>query len=73
MEDKKYYCKVCKEEIHPKRAALGYRTTCVKHSSSEKYVGLITETGDETYEIQVIKDRDTAKEIARLSKNRMSY
>lgn len=68
MEQQKYYCKVCKEQIHPRRAALGYKTTCVNHSSSEKYVGFVTDIGEETYEIQVIKDREVAKELTRLHK-----
>lgn len=25
------YCKVCGEQIHPKRVELGYSITCVKH------------------------------------------
>lgn len=67
MEERKYYCKVCKSEIHPKRAALGYKTTCVNHSSAEKYVGFVTETADMTYEINVVKDKEVAKELQRLS------
>ena len=67
-EEIKKYCKVCKEEIHPKRVALGYDNTCVKHSTTERYVGRITETDTETYEIAVIKNPDTARELDRLSK-----
>jgi len=26
-------CKVCQEEIHPLRVKMGYKTTCVKHST----------------------------------------
>jgi hypothetical protein len=64
----KKYCKVCKEEIHPKRVALGYTTTCVKHSTAERYVGFVTETDTETYEVSVVRSKETAKELDRLSK-----
>jgi len=36
MTNKKY-CKVCNAEIHPKRVALGYSTTCVNHSTAERF------------------------------------
>ena len=62
----KRFCKVCKEEINPKRVQLGYYDTCVNHSSTEKYVGRITETDVETYEIQVIRDPKVAQELYRL-------
>jgi len=62
------YCKVCNEPIHPKRVELGYKTTCVKHSTTERYTGRITETDTETYEIEVIKDSNVAKELDRLYK-----
>ncbi len=65
--DVKKYCKVCDVEIHPKRVALGYRDTCVNHSLTEKYTGHITETCSETYEVVVIKNPETAKELRRLS------
>ena len=64
----KKYCKVCKEEIRPKRVALGYTTTRVKHSTAERYVGFVTETDTETYEISVVRSKETAKELDRLSK-----
>lgn len=63
----KRFCKVCSSEIHPKRVALGYKDTCVNHSTTEKYVGRVTETDTETYEVQVIKNPQTAKELERLS------
>lgn len=61
------FCKVCGAEIHPKRVALGYKDTCVNHSTTEKYVGRVMETDTETYEVQVIKNPHTAKELERLS------
>jgi hypothetical protein len=68
---KKYYCKVCKEEIHPKRVSLGYMNTCVKHSASERYTGIIHDTGGDTYEVQIIKSKEIAKELERLSKSKI--
>lgn len=71
MENKevtKKFCRVCKEEIHPKRVALGYTNTCVKHSTAERYVGFVTETASETYEVAVVRNSETAKEMDRLSK-----
>jgi len=65
MEVKKF-CKVCGIEIHPKRVALGYGNTCVNHSTTEKYVGRVTETDTETYEVQVIKNPQAALELHRL-------
>lgn len=65
MEVKKF-CKVCGSEIHPKRVALGYKDTCVNHSTTEKYVGRVTETDTETYEIQVIKNPQVARDLQRL-------
>ena len=59
-------CKVCGKDIHPKRVSLGYSDTCVDHSNIEKYVGRITETDTETYEVQVIRDPKIAKELRRL-------
>lgn len=61
------YCKVCGVEIHPKRVQLGYKDTCVNHSTTEKYAGRIMETDTETYEVQVIKNPQTAKELERLA------
>lgn len=62
----KRYCKTCGTEIHPKRVALGYGDTCVNHSTTEKYAGRVTETDTETYEIQIIRNPQTAKELERL-------
>lgn len=62
----KRYCKTCGTEIHPKRVALGYKDTCVNHSTTERYAGRVTETDTETYEIQIIRNPQTAKELDRL-------
>lgn len=64
-----HYCKVCDTVIHPKRVALGYKDTCVNHSDTKKFVGLIVTEGkesEETCSIQVIRDPKLAQEIERL-------
>jgi len=60
-------CKVCQEEIHPKRVAMGYKNTCPKHSTAEKYSGIISATGKSDYELHVIKDPQLAKHLKSLS------
>lgn len=59
------YCKVCGEEIHPKRVKLGYKDTCVNHSTTERYVGKVFEVDTETYEVVPMKP-EVAKELSRL-------
>jgi hypothetical protein len=69
MEEQVYYCKVCNKEIHPKRAALGYKTTCVEHSEAKKFTGLIVTEGEESHEVssvQIIRDPKLAAELERL-------
>jgi hypothetical protein len=69
MEESKYYCRVCSAVIHPKRVAMGYNNTCVEHSETQKFTGLIVTEGKESEEIstiQVIRDPKLAEEIARL-------
>lgn len=69
MEDIKYFCKVCSQPIHPKRAQLGYKTTCVSHSDAKRFTGLLVTEGresEETSSIQVIRDPKLAQEIERL-------
>jgi hypothetical protein len=68
-EDLKYYCKVCSTEIHPKRAQLGYKDTCVNHSATKKFMGLVVTEGKESEEvssIQVIRDPKMMDELNRL-------
>ena len=50
-DDLKYYCKVCDTEIHPKRVKLGYKDTCVNHSETKKFMGLVVTEGKESEEI----------------------
>jgi hypothetical protein len=61
------YCKVCKEQIHPLRVKLGYSTTCVKHSTQERYTGVVAAGSKSDFEVHIIKDPEVAKEIVRMS------
>jgi hypothetical protein len=61
------YCKVCQKEIHPKRVALGYGTTCVDHSSAERYTGIVAAGSKNDFEVQIIKDSKIGRKLVRLS------
>ena len=61
------YCKVCGIEIHPRRVALGYSTTCVNHSTSSKYTGVVAAGSKNDFEVHIIKDPEIAKELVKMS------
>jgi len=61
------YCKVCNKEIHPKRVALGYSTTCVDHSTAERFTSHLVVNSDEDYGIQIIRDPEVGKKLKQLS------
>ena len=61
------YCKVCGEKIHPKRVQLGYSTTCVNHSTAERYSGIIAAGSKNDFEVHVIKDPEVAKELVKMT------
>ena len=61
------YCKVCQKEIHPKRVALGYGTTCVDHSSAERYIGIVAAGSKNDFEVQIIKDPEIGRQLVQLS------
>lgn len=63
----KKYCKVCGTEIHPRRVALGYSTTCVNHSTASKYTGVVAAGSKNDFEVHVIKDPAIAKELVKMS------
>lgn len=63
----KKYCKVCGTEIHPRRVALGYSTTCVNHSTASKYTGVVSAGSKNDFEVHVIKDPEIAKELVKMS------
>ena len=62
----KQHCKVCGVGIHPKRVALGYTTTCPEHSTTSKYVGFVVAESEEVYEVNIVRDPETAKDMERL-------
>jgi|GEM_PF-2144257 len=75
MEELNHYCKVCNTVIHPKSVQLKYKDTCVNHSETKKFVGLIVTEGKESEEvssIQVIRDPKLAQEIDRLKSSPLS-
>lgn len=61
------YCKVCGIEIHPRRVALGYSTTCVNHSTASKYTGVVAAGSKNDFEVHVIKNPEIAKELVKMS------
>jgi len=63
----KKYCKVCSSETHPKRVALGYSTTCVNHSTAERFTGHLVVDGKTDYSIQIIKDPEVGRKLKQLA------
>jgi len=61
------YCKVCGIEIHPKRVAMGYSTSCVKHSTAERYTGIVAAGSKNDFEVHVIKDPEVGKKLVDMS------
>ena len=62
------YCKVCGTEIPMGRVKLGYGTTCVNHSASEKYTAFISADEKTDYEVHIVRDPEVAAHMAKLSK-----
>jgi hypothetical protein len=60
-------CKVCQEEIHPLRVKMGYKTTCVKHSTAERYTGFVVADSKTADSIQIIKDPEVGRKLVELS------
>jgi hypothetical protein len=60
-------CKVCQEEIHPLRVKMGYKTTCVKHSTSERYTGFVVADSKTADSIQIIKDPEVGRKLVEMS------
>lgn len=66
----KSYCKVCGTEIHPKRVALGYKDSCVNHSTTSKFTGMVVADHKSTTWLNVFRDPATAKHATRLVESR---
>ena len=67
------FCKVCNKAIPEKRVQLGYSDTCVNHSNTFKYVGFVAGTNKVDYEISIVRDRETADHMQRLSESRGAF
>ena len=67
------FCKVCSKAIPEKRVQLGYSDTCVNHSNTFKYVGFVSGTNKVDYEISIVRDRETADHMQRLSESRGAF
>jgi len=62
-----HLCKVCGEIIHPKRVELGYKETCVKHSTAERFTAAISTVNMEgDTEISIIRDPRVAERLEQL-------
>jgi hypothetical protein len=61
------YCKVCGTEIPVGRVKLGYVTTCVNHSSAERYTAFISANQKTDYETHIVRDPEVASRMAKLS------
>ena len=64
------FCKVCASPIPQKRVELGYRSTCVNHSSTERYSGLVVADAKATTWTQIVKDPETARYLSSLTSTR---
>jgi hypothetical protein len=67
------YCRVCQKAIPERRVQLGYTTTCVEHSDTFKYVGVVAASGKCDYEISIIRDKETAEHMQRLVETRGAF
>lgn len=65
-----YYCKVCKKAIPQKRAALGYKDSCVEHSTTNKFTGVVVADHKSTTWLNILKDTETAKHVTKLLETR---
>jgi hypothetical protein len=62
-----YYCKVCDEVIHPLRVKLGYTTSCVQHSTTERFSCVVVADNKTADEIQIVRDPEVGKKLVELS------
>ena len=69
----KKYCRVCQESIPEARVKLGYSETCVNHSNAFRYLSFVAGAGKVDYEVSIIRDRETADHMQRLSEMRGAF
>jgi hypothetical protein len=60
-------CKVCGATIPERRVKLGYKDTCVNHSTQQKYTGIVSAVGKTDYEVVIVKDPEVARHLVSLS------
>ena len=65
-----HFCKVCKQPIPEKRVALGFKTTCVNHSTTARFSGHVVADHKSTTWLNIIRDQETARHIHKLSETR---
>lgn len=65
-----HFCKVCRTPIPQKRVELGYKDTCVNHSTTTRFTGHVVADHKSTTWLDVIRDPQTAKHISRLAETR---
>ena len=63
----KKYCIVCQKLIPEARVKLGYQTTCVDHSTSTRYTGIVAAGSKSDFEVHIIKDHEVGKRLVGLS------
>lgn len=61
------YCKVCGEKIPEKRVQLGYKDTCVNHSTTTRFAALLSTNSESDCEISIVRDEETVKRIKELN------
>jgi hypothetical protein len=66
----KKYCKVCQSPIPEKRVQLGYADTCINHSQAFKYVGFVGSAGKVDYQVSIVRDKETAEHMQKLTEMR---
>lgn len=67
------FCKVCGNAIPEGRVKLGYTDTCVEHSKAFKYVGFVAGSGKVDYEVNVVRNEESAKHMQRLLETRGAF
>ena len=65
-----HFCKVCRTPIPVKRVELGYKDTCVNHSTTSRFSGHVVADHKSTTWINIIRDPETAKQVAKLNETR---
>lgn len=65
-----HYCKVCRQPIPQRRVELGYKDSCVNHSTTSKFSGHVVADHKSTTWLNIVRDEQTAKHLHKLSESR---